>query len=293
MVVRASDAASFTGWFEVLGEMMMATVDLLPLALESEPLVIARIQGIEAALAIWAGKTVEFSFNSTGTDLFSIHELSHSYARRAIDLATSIRLLLQEKRIVPATILGRALIETIATGCFFLHEIHRLIAAGDRQRIHDRLGRFYAGVKGGTFEPVNVMDAMRYLERVDAEYVAYLDDKYGLLTIAAKMVVGDSGPTQEEMRTALSALKKVRPSLRDRASQRCGYATFISRLKRTVASKRAIQAPLPASFAHGDLAGPSFVKSAGWPRRPNRELSPYLPRSGRGRQRLSAQLRTP
>jgi hypothetical protein len=51
------------------------------------------------------------------------------------------------------------------------------------------------------------MDAMRHLEKVDANYVAYLDGKYGLLMVAAKMVAGDHKPTQEELRAALSALK--------------------------------------------------------------------------------------
>jgi len=185
----------------------MASRDRRPSALESNPLAIERVAGIEIALKDWAGKKVEFSFNSAGTDLFSIHELAHSYARRAVDLVASIRLLVQDQRIVPATILGRALIETVAMGCFFLHEIKRLVAAGHRQRVNDRVKRFYAGVKGGSTEPIHVMDAMRHLEKVDGEYVAYLDGKYGLLAIAAAMAPGSEKRAPESMRDALSALK--------------------------------------------------------------------------------------
>jgi hypothetical protein len=155
----------------------------------------------------WAAKTVEFSFNPAGTDLFSIHELAHSYARRSVDLAASIRLLLAEQRIVPATILGRALIETIAMGSFFIHEIKRLVATGDRQRVNERVVRFYAGVKSGEVEPMHVMNAMRHLEKIDADYVAYLDQKYGLLTVAAKITSSDRKVTPEDVRAALSVLK--------------------------------------------------------------------------------------
>ncbi len=143
----------------------MTATDLPPLVIESEPLAINRIASIEEELKSWACKSVSLSFDARGTDLFSIHELAHSYARRSVDLAASIRLLLQEYRIVPATILGRALIETVAMGCFFLHEINRLIMAGDRHRVDERVKRFYAGVKGGAIEPVHVMDAMRHLEK--------------------------------------------------------------------------------------------------------------------------------
>src|SRR3954453_6150627 len=41
-----------------------------------------------------------------------------------------------------------------------------------------RFSRFFAGIKGKAIEPVHVMDAMRHLEKIDGEYVAYLDQKY-------------------------------------------------------------------------------------------------------------------
>jgi hypothetical protein len=185
----------------------MSANDLPPLALESEPLAINRIAGIENDLRAWASKAVDFSFNPAGTDLFSIHELAHSYARRAIDLAESIRLLLKEQRIVPATILGRALIETVATGCFFMHEINRLVATGDRQRVDKSVRRFYAGVKGAEVEPMHIMDAMRHLDKIDADYVTYLDQKYGLLTIAAQFAQPGQKATPEDIRLALSAMR--------------------------------------------------------------------------------------
>jgi hypothetical protein len=45
-------------------------------------------------------------------------------------LRHSIRLLLKDDQIVPATVIARALIETIAIGCSFLCDMDRLIAGG-------------------------------------------------------------------------------------------------------------------------------------------------------------------
>jgi hypothetical protein len=51
------------------------------------------------------------------------------------------------------------------------------------------------------------MNAMRHLEKIDADYVAYLDQKYGLLTVAAKITSSDRKVTPEDVRAALSVLK--------------------------------------------------------------------------------------
>ena len=69
-------------------------------------------------------------------------ELAHSYARRCVNLADAIRLLLSENQIVPAAILGRALIETVAMGCLYLHDMGKLIAAKDHDRLESKLARF-------------------------------------------------------------------------------------------------------------------------------------------------------
>ena len=67
-------------------------------------------------------------------------------------------------------------------GCLYLHDMEKMIAAKDHDRLESRLRRFYAGVKGQKIEPVHVMDAMRHLNEVDAAYVQYLDHKYGMFT---------------------------------------------------------------------------------------------------------------
>lgn len=144
--------------------------------------VVGRIEGIEQDLHSWAAKSVDFTFDPSGTDLFSIMELSISYAKRCADFASSIRLLLQDNHVVPATVIARALIETIGIGCLFLSDMDRLIAAGDRDRLDSRVKRFYTGIKGSGVEPVHVLDGIRHLEQLDRGYVKYLDDKYGVFT---------------------------------------------------------------------------------------------------------------
>jgi hypothetical protein len=141
-----------------------------------------RIEGIERDLVSWATKPIDFEFDPSGTDLFSIMELSRSYATRCADFASSIRLLLRDDHVVPATVIARALIETIGIGCLFLSDMGRLITAGNRDRLDNRVKRFYTGIKGRGVEPVHVLDGIRHLEQLDKTYVKYLDDKYGLFT---------------------------------------------------------------------------------------------------------------
>jgi hypothetical protein len=78
---------------------------------------VLRLAEIERDLQSWANKPIVFSFDPSGTDLFSMRELARSFAKRSIDLAQSIRSLLEQDRIVPATVVARALIETIGMGC--------------------------------------------------------------------------------------------------------------------------------------------------------------------------------
>jgi hypothetical protein len=141
-----------------------------------------RIERVEQDLDSWAAKSVDFTFDPSGTNLFSIMELSLSYTKRCADFASSIRLLLQDDHVVPATVIARALIETIGIGCLFLSDVGRLIAAGDRDRLDNRVNRFYTGMKGGSVEPVHVLDGIRHLEQLEKTYVKYLDDKYGVFT---------------------------------------------------------------------------------------------------------------
>lgn len=177
-------------------------------ALEDNPIAVARLQQIEHDIATWAKKNVEVKFDYTGTHLFSMMELAYSYAKRCDDLVGSIRHLLSQDRIVAATIVGRALIETVATGCFYIHEMYRLIELGDRKRIDDRLNRFYLGVKGKSVEPVHVMDAIRHLEKIDGDYVTHLAEKFGIFTQMIKeLTPARKDGSHESPREALSAMK--------------------------------------------------------------------------------------
>jgi hypothetical protein len=167
-----------------------------------------RVEGIEKDLREWASKPITFNFDPSGTHLFSMMELTRSYTKRCVDLAASIRLLLAEDRIVPATVMARALIETIGIASLFLHDMGRLIAAGDQTRVDARLERFYAGFKGGSVQPVNVMDGIRYLGQIDKEYVEYLDKKYGVFTRFVELLRQSDEKYEElDFQEALSIVK--------------------------------------------------------------------------------------
>ena len=86
----------------------------------------ARIEQIERDLHMWAAKPVQLTFDARGTHTVSMMELAYSYAKRCADFADAIRSLLAKDMIVPAVVVGRALIETVAMGCLFLHDMRRL-----------------------------------------------------------------------------------------------------------------------------------------------------------------------
>lgn len=184
------------------------TKPIANLALESNPLAVARIEGIERDIRAWAEKPIEFAFDPSGTGLFSMEELARAFAKRSANFAQSIRHLVASNYIIPATVIGRSLIETVGMGCLFLHDMNRLVAAGDLERFDARLKRFYAGVKGHSVEPVHVMDAIRHLEKIDGEYVRYLDGKHDMFSIASQMMK-DRAPelTRSEFLDSLSAMK--------------------------------------------------------------------------------------
>ena len=167
---------------------------------------VARIQKIERDLHGWASKPVEFTLNPAGTNLYSMMELSLSYAKRSADFAASIRLLLKDDHIVPATVIARALIETIGIGCLFLSDMDRLIAARDRDQLDTRLKRFYAGFKSSGVEPVHVLDGIRHLEQLDKAYVKYLDKKYGVFTRLFE-IVREIKPEVSDIHESLSVIK--------------------------------------------------------------------------------------
>jgi hypothetical protein len=152
------------------------------------PLAEARYNQIEEDLRKFASEDMEFSFNPSGTQLFSLMELRQSYARRSVDLLETIYLLLEADKIVPAAIAGRALLETIAMGALFLHEMRLYVDEENQARLELRLLRFFAGFSNRDPKPIHVMDAIRHLAKIDAEYVTHLDKQYGAFTAMEKMM---------------------------------------------------------------------------------------------------------
>ena len=175
--------------------------------IEQLPLTAARIEHVEHELRSWADKPIDILFDPRGTPLFSMMELAYSYARRCVDLADAIRLLLARNQVVPAAILGRALIETVAMGCLYLHNMSELIAAKDHDRLESKLAQFYAGIKGQNIKPVHVLDAMRHLNRIDAAYVEYLDRKYGVFTRFMEMLRASGEDVDESFGEAASVIR--------------------------------------------------------------------------------------
>jgi hypothetical protein len=175
---------------------------------EINPLSVARIEQIEAEVKRWAEKPIEFTFDVSGSHLFSIMELLHSFPRRCVELSAAIRNELAGDRIVSATILGRALIETVAMGALYVHDMNRLIEAKDVDALEKRFLRYYTGIRGQEIQPVHIMDAIRHLEKIDGEYISYLDDKYGVFT-QFMATLKDTGldPGDRSFKDVLSTMK--------------------------------------------------------------------------------------
>lgn len=129
-----------------------------------------RVAQVESDLSSWASRTPELDRNPAGTPLFALLELAYSYARRACDLARAVHVLQDRGQVVPAAVVARALIETTAMGCLFVHDMQRLIAAGDREKVEERLTKFYAGVQKRDIGPVHVHDAVRHLDKIHKSY---------------------------------------------------------------------------------------------------------------------------
>jgi hypothetical protein len=121
----------------------------------NNPIMTARIHQIEGELHQWAAKPVELTFDASATDLFSMMELAHSYAKRSAAFADAIRRLLAKEMIVPAVVVGRALIETVAMGCLYLHDMRRLTEAGDHVALDKRFSKYFIGQKGKDIGPVH------------------------------------------------------------------------------------------------------------------------------------------
>jgi hypothetical protein len=176
--------------------------------LETSPLATARIENIEKEIEEWAQKPIEFSFDPSGTQLFSMEELARAFAKRASDFWKSIRSLLSNNHVIPATVIGRALIETVGMACLFMHDMDRLVTAGALAQFDERLERYYAGTKGNGIKPVHVMDAIRHLEKIDADYVRRLDGKHDMFAVAERIAKAAGHElTREKFNDALSVMK--------------------------------------------------------------------------------------
>ena len=132
-----------------------------------------RRQIIEEMTA-WAEKVVSFSFNVRGTHLFSFKELAYSFAKRFVFLSVSIRRMIEEKNVVAAGILARSLIETIGIGCLFSSDINKFIAQADQEKFDARMMKYLAGRYDGEVKPVNVMEGIRHLAKLDEKYMESL-----------------------------------------------------------------------------------------------------------------------
>jgi hypothetical protein len=172
-------------------------------------LIEARYQQIESELRKFAVEKLDFAFSPKGTQLFSLMELRQSYARRSIDLVDSIYNLLEANKVVPAAVLGRSLIETVAMGTLFLKEMLDCVQMANRARLESRLTRFYAGMVGQVPKPIHVMDAIRQLHAVDADYVAYLDQKHGLFTEIDRLRTDLANGTPVERHAELLSITQV------------------------------------------------------------------------------------
>jgi len=116
---------------------------------------------VEGELREWASKSVTSRRNSSPFKYFL------SYPRRCFELAAGIHKLLGS-HVVPAIVVARALLETNAMGCLFIHEACRLDLDGSRWQA--KLDRFLIGSTNSDVKPIHVMDAIRHLQGLDLEY---------------------------------------------------------------------------------------------------------------------------
>lgn len=170
-----------------------------------------RLNNVYNEVKEWGERPIEFNFDPRGTQLFSVEELKRSYCRRFIDLADSASRLLGEDRVVGASILARAQIETVAMAAFFVREVSRMTEKGDLDAFERRVAQFLGGPAdgGGIAKRVHVMDAMRHLDKLDQVYVEYLWAKYPetKALLNALEEVKSSGLEIQDLVSRISAMK--------------------------------------------------------------------------------------
>jgi predicted HD phosphohydrolase len=169
-----------------------------------------RAKQIRKDIAEWGERPIEFGFNPQGTPLYTIEETLRAFARRYSTISECIERLDKKVMLVPATILARALIETIAIGCLLAHDITRLLKPSNRDRFDSRMEKYFAGMASRDVKPVHVMDGIRHLNDVDAEYFNYLAKKHEVMKkLLAKIVpnITDETDALAKAREALSVSK--------------------------------------------------------------------------------------
>lgn len=165
-----------------------------------------RRRGVVEALRKLADDPISFTFNPQGTQLYSIEEVKRAYARRFVSMSESSQLMMQGGDVVSAVILARALIETVAVGCFFASELERLIKAGDLDNFDKKITRFLVGSSTGEVKRIHINDALRHLHEIDQKYLTYLWDKYpDMKVVLSKLTQGKvSDPQLDDMKAAIS-----------------------------------------------------------------------------------------
>lgn len=145
-----------------------------------------RLRSIIAEIGAWSAQKWTYE-DAPNLVVYSVIELAYSYAKRAHDLIESMRTLMQSDRVVPAVILARALVETIAMGRYFIEKMEKCVGEADFPKLEASFLRFYAGSKLGNapVKAVHVNDALRELEAIDLEYLSRLVAKYPSLWKAA------------------------------------------------------------------------------------------------------------
>lgn len=139
----------------------------------------ARLNQVVAEIRDWAERGWTYQ-DAPNLVVYSVLELANSFPKRANDLIASIRLLALGGRVVPAVILARALVETVAMGRYYAETIERHLQAGDYEKLERDFLRFFMGskIEGSLIKPFHVNDALRDLEQRDLAYLSYLVAKH-------------------------------------------------------------------------------------------------------------------
>lgn len=137
-----------------------------------------RLRSIMAEMQKWSAQKWVYE-DAPNLVVYSINELAYSYAKRANDLIESMRSLMLSDRVVPSIILARALVETIAMGRLFIEKMEDAVISADFPKLEKYFYRFYAGSKleDAKVKTIHVNDALRELEEIDIQYMAYLVEK--------------------------------------------------------------------------------------------------------------------